>query len=107
MEPKQTTFSEENRRENTISVGGAVERQSLYCEAFLADPRITTLHHPGMYHPIEVAQVYVPLRLYQERQLKYDMPLSDEASSKTSEEEPDFWVYLEVFSFCFDETVFG
>ncbi len=92
MEPKYTPYSEENRRERIISTVSDVERLFLYCEALLTDPYITTLHHPGMQRPLEVTQVYVPLRLFQERQLKYDMPLGDEASSKTPVDEPDYWI---------------
>jgi len=92
MEPEHTTFSEENKKERILSTVSNDERLSLYCEALLADPRNTVLHDPGMQRSLEVAKVYVPLRLFQDRQLKYDMPLSDDASSKTAEDEPDFWI---------------
>jgi len=92
MEPEHTTFSEENKKERILSTVSNDERLSLYCEALLADPSITVLHDPGMQRSLEVARVYVPLRLFQDHQLKYDMPLSDEASSKTAEDEPDFWI---------------
>jgi hypothetical protein len=39
--------------------------------------------------PFAVAQVYVPLRLSQERQLRYGTYANDEASTKTKEDDPD------------------
>src|SRR5262245_25431755 len=92
MEPKHTTFSEENRRKCMIDTVSDEERLPLYCEALLADLRITTLHNPATQHPVEVTQIYVPQHLLQERQLKYDLPLSEEESSNNSENEADFWI---------------
>jgi predicted NACHT family NTPase len=65
---------------------------SLYCEALLTDPHITMVQLLTMQRPLDVAQIYVPLRLSQERQLKFDTPVSDDASSKTTEDDPDVWV---------------
>src|SRR5436305_6994810 len=48
--------------------GAVSDDERLYCEALLADPRITTLQMLDMQHPLEVARVYVPLRLSEERQ---------------------------------------
>jgi HEAT repeat protein len=92
MEPEHTTFSEENKKELRLKTVSDDERLTRYCEALLADPQITMLHDLRMQRSLEVTKVYVPLRLFQDRQLKYDMPLSDEASMKASEEEPDFWI---------------
>ena len=55
-----------------------------YFNALLADPRITMLQFLDMQHPLEVARVYVPLRLSEERQRAYDAPASDEESTETT-----------------------
>ena len=54
MEPKHVLLSQENRRQLILNAVSDDERLSLYCEALLADPYITTLLYPGMQHPVEV-----------------------------------------------------
>ena len=43
-----------------------------YFNMLLADPRITMLQILGMQRPLEVARVYVPLRISEERQQGYN-----------------------------------
>jgi hypothetical protein len=64
------------------------ERLSLYCEALLADPRLTMLRMLNMQRPLEMAWVSAQLRLYKEPQQSYDSPVSDE-------EEDDINVWIE------------
>ena len=85
MEPKHALLSQEDRRQLILNAVSDDERLSLYCEAILADPYITMLHN--LDRPFEVAWVYVPIRLSQERQLRYDMLVNDEASTKTREDD--------------------
>src|SRR5260370_20584049 len=92
MEPKHVLLSQENRRQLILDAVNDDERLSLYCEALLADPYITLLPHLDMQHPFEVAQVYVPLRLSQERKLRYGTYANDEASTNTREDDPDVWI---------------
>ncbi len=67
-----------------------------YFNALLADPRITMLQFLDMQHPLEVARVYVPLRLSEERQRAYDAPASDEESTETTiADDPDVWIEQE------------
>ncbi len=63
MEPKRAIPSQENRRQRMFRAVSDDERLSLYCEALLADPRITLLQILDMQRPLEVARVYVPLRI--------------------------------------------
>src|SRR5947207_13549662 len=84
MEPKRAILSQENRRQRMLHAVSDDERISLYCEALLADPRITMLQFLDMQRPLEVARVYVPLRISQERQRVYDTPLSAEESPETT-----------------------
>jgi hypothetical protein len=58
----------------------------------LADPRITMLQIPGMQRQLEVALVYVQLRISEERQQEYDAPVSDEESTETTEDDPNVWI---------------
>ena len=92
MEPNHVLLSQENRRQLILNAVSDDERLSLYCEALLADPYITMLPNLDMQHPIEVAQVYVPLCLSQERQLRYGTHANDEASTKSKEDDPDVWI---------------
>src|SRR6266851_7550979 len=90
MEPKRAIPSQENRRQRMFRAVSDDERLSLYCEALLADPRITMLQILDMQRPLEVARVYVQLRISEERQLRYGTPLIDEESAKnTLEDDPD------------------
>ena len=92
MEPKQVLLSQENRRQLILNAVSDDERLSLYCEALLSDPCNTMLPDLDTQHPFEVAQVYVPLRLSQERQLRYGTYENDEASTETKEDDPDVWI---------------
>jgi predicted NACHT family NTPase len=90
---KRAILSEENRRQRMLDAVSDDERVSLYCEALLADPRITMLQILDMQSPLEVARVYVELRISEERQRRYDTPLIDEESAKnTLEDDPDVWI---------------
>jgi hypothetical protein len=89
MEPKHVLLLQENRRQLILNAVSDDERLSLYCEALLADPYITMLPDLDGQRPFAVAQVYVPLRLSQERQLRYGTYANDEASTKTKEDDPD------------------
>ena len=60
-----------------------------YFNMLLADPRITMLQIPDMQRPLEVAGVYVQLRISEERQQGYDTPVSDEGSTETTEDDPN------------------
>src|SRR5207248_464890 len=85
-------LSQENRRQHLLGALSDDELLSLYCEALLADPRITLLQILDMQRPLEVARVYVPLRLSEERQQKYDIPVSNEESTITTEDDPNVWI---------------
>ena len=63
-----------------------------YFNMLLADPRITLLQILDMQRPLEVARVYVPLRISEERQQRYDTPVSDEGSTKSTEDDPNVWI---------------
>src|SRR3989440_4318303 len=63
-----------------------------YFNMLLADPRITTLQFPDMQRPLEVARVYVQLRISEERQQGYNTPVSDEESTETTEDDPNVWI---------------
>jgi HEAT repeat protein/energy-coupling factor transporter ATP-binding protein EcfA2 len=92
MEPKDALLSQENRRQLILNALSDDECLSLYCEALLTDPKITMLNELAMQPSFEVERVFVPLRLSQERQLKYDTPVNDKASTKTMEDDPDVWI---------------
>ncbi len=93
MEPKRAILSQENRRQRMLHAVSDDERLSLYCEALLADPRITMLQILDMQRPLEVARVYVPLRISQERQRVYDTPVSVEESTETTiADDPNVWI---------------
>ena len=66
-----------------------------YFNALLADPRITMLQILAMPRPIAVARVYVPLRIFEERQPGYAAPASDEESTETTEDDPGVWIEIE------------
>src|SRR5947209_5588825 len=67
-----------------------------YFNALLADPHITMLQMLDMQHPLEVARVYMPLRLSEERQRKYDSPVSDDESTETAiADDPNVWIEQE------------
>jgi len=63
-----------------------------YFTMLLADPRITMLQILDMQRPLEVARVYVQLRISEERQQRYDTPVSDEGSTKSAEDDPNVWI---------------
>src|SRR5947209_15612329 len=63
-----------------------------YCNMLLADPRITMLQIPDMQRPLEVARVYVQLRISEERQQGSNTPLSDENSTETRQDDPVAWI---------------
>ncbi|TMC61609.1 MAG: NACHT domain-containing protein, partial [Chloroflexota bacterium] len=63
-----------------------------YFNMLLADPRITMLQIPDMQRPLEVARVYVQLRISEERQQGYDTPVIDEESTETTEDDPNVWI---------------
>src|SRR5437588_4420261 len=63
-----------------------------YFNMLLADPRITMLQIPDMQRPLEVARVYVQLRISEERQQGYTTPVSDEESTETTEDDPNVWI---------------
>jgi predicted NACHT family NTPase len=63
-----------------------------YFNMLLADPRITLLQILDMQRPLEVVRVYVPLRISEERQQRYDTPVSDEGSTKSPEDDPNIWI---------------
>src|SRR6266581_601030 len=93
MEPKRAILSQENRRQRMLRAVSDDERLSLYCEALLADPRTTMLQILDMQRPLEVARVYVPLRISQERQRVYDAPVSAEESTETTiADDPNVWI---------------
>src|SRR2546423_2376785 len=93
MEPERAILSQENRRQRMLHAVSDDERLSLYCEALLADPRITMLQILDMQRPLEVARVYVPLRISQERQRVYDTPVSAEESTETTiADDPNVWI---------------
>src|SRR6266568_567818 len=93
MEPKRAILSQEIRRQRMLRAVSDDERLSLYCEALLADPRITMLQILDMQRPLEVARVYAPLRISQERQRVYDTPLSAEESTETTiADDPNVWI---------------
>ncbi|HEY6411647.1 MAG TPA: hypothetical protein VIY29_29675, partial [Ktedonobacteraceae bacterium] len=58
-----------------------------YFNMLLADPRITMLQILDMQRPLEVARVYVPLRLSEERQQGYDTLVSGEESKDSTEDD--------------------
>src|SRR5256714_245520 len=93
MEPERAILSQENRRQRMLRAVSDDERLSLYYEALLADPRITMLQILDMQRPLEVARVYVPLRISQERQRVYDTPVSAEESTETTiADDPNVWI---------------
>src|SRR6266568_3553687 len=93
MEPKRAILSQEIRRQRMLRAVSDDERLSLYCEALLADPRITMLQILDMQRPLEVTRVYAPLRISQERQRVYDTPLSAEESTETTiADDPNVWI---------------
>ena len=93
MEPKRAILSQEIRRQRMLRAVSDDERLSLYCEALLADPRITMLQILDMQRPLEVARVYVPLRISQEHQRVYDTPVSAEESTETTiADDPNVWI---------------
>src|SRR6266571_8483306 len=93
MEPKRAILSQENRRQRMLHAVSDDERLSLYCEALLSDPRITMLQILDMQRPLEVARVYVPLRISQVRQRVYDPPVSAEESTETTvADDPNIWI---------------
>src|SRR6266516_3718122 len=93
MEPERAILSQENRRQRMLSAVSDDERLSLYCEALLADPHITMLQILDMQRPLEVARVYVPLRISQERQRVFDTPVSAEESTETTlADDPNVWI---------------
>src|SRR6266568_2938133 len=93
MEPKRAILSQEIRRQRMLRAVSDDERLSLYCEALLADPRITRLQILDMQRPLEVARVYVPLRISQEHQRVYDTPVSAEESTETTiADDPNVWI---------------
>ena len=93
MEPKRAIPSQENRRQRMFRAVSDDERLSLYCEALLADPRITMLQIQDMHRPLEMARVFVPLRISQERQRVYDTPMSAEESTETTiADDPNVWI---------------
>ena len=63
-----------------------------YFNMLLADPRITMLQFPDTQHQLEVARVYVQLRISEERQQGYDTPVSDDQSTETTEDDPNAWI---------------
>src|SRR5947209_11481184 len=63
-----------------------------YFNMLLADPRITMLQIPDMQRPLEVARVYVQLRISEERQQGYNTPVRDEESTETTEDDPNVWI---------------
>src|ERR1700736_1628026 len=63
------------------------ERLSLYCEALLADPRITMLQIPDMQRPLEMAWVPAQLGLYKEPQQSYDAPVNE-----VEEDDTNVWI---------------
>src|SRR5260370_34326693 len=63
-----------------------------YFNALLADPRITLLRILDMQRPLEVARVYVQLRISEERQPRYDAPMSDEESTNTTVDDSNVWI---------------
>ena len=72
------------------------ELVSLYCEALLADPRVTMSQILDTQRPPGVARVYVPSRISEERRWEYDTSLSDEAAAETTPaEDPDAWIEQE------------
>jgi hypothetical protein len=66
-----------------------------YFKMLLADPRIMRLQILDMQRPLEVARVYVPLRISEDRQQGYDTPVSDEASAQTTVDDPTVWIVEE------------
>src|ERR1700730_5910755 len=67
-----------------------------YFNTLLADPRITMLQILDMQRPLEVARVYVPLRLFASRQRTYDTPVSNEESTETTiADDPDVCIKQE------------
>ena len=93
MEPKRAILSQENRRQRMLRAVSDDERLSLYGEALLADPRITMLQILDVQRPLEVARVYVPLRISEERQREYNTPVSDEESTETTiADDPNVWI---------------
>ena len=93
MEPKRAILSQETRRQRMLRAVSDDERLSLYCEALLADPRITMLQIQDMHRPLEMARVFVPLRISQERQRVYDTPMSAEESTETTiADDPNVWI---------------
>jgi hypothetical protein len=64
-----------------------------YFNALLADPNITMLHILQMQRSVELARVYMPLRLAEERQPGYDTSLDDEESIETAGADfRTFWI---------------
>src|SRR5438105_6781949 len=63
-----------------------------YFNMLLADPRITMLQFPDMQRSLEVARVYVQLRISEERQQGYNTPVSDEESTETTDDDPNVWI---------------
>ena len=63
-----------------------------YFNMLLSDPRITLLQFLDMQRPLEVARVYVPLRISEEHQQEYDTPASDEDSTESMEDDPNVWI---------------
>jgi predicted NACHT family NTPase len=63
-----------------------------YFNALLADPRITLLRTLDMQRPLEVARLYVQLRISEERQPRYVAPVSDEESTETTVDDFNVWI---------------
>src|SRR6266581_7936345 len=93
MEPERAILPQEIMRQHILRAVSDDERLSLYCEALLADPRITMLQILDMQRPLEVARVYVPLRISQVRQRVYGPRVSAEESTETTvADDPNIWI---------------
>ena len=90
---ERAILSQENRRQRMLRAVSDDEGISLYREALLADPRITMLQILDMQRPLEVARVYVQLRISEEHQRSYDTRVINEESTKTMiADDPNVWV---------------
>src|SRR5437588_9532247 len=67
-----------------------------YFNGLLSHSHIAMLQMLDMQHLLEEERVYMPLRLSEERQRKYDSPVSDEESTETAiADDPNVWIEQE------------
>ncbi len=71
---EQSIRSTDTKRQRILRTSTDEERLTMYREALLEDPRITTIQILNMQRPLEVTNVYVRLRIHSETPTGYDLP---------------------------------